>query len=296
MKRAISILLAAAVMLSLAACARGNKPGTSAEPTQDAVNTAAIGTGAPAETPTAQIPEGYDEYDFTLLRDFFEQKDGEGVTNGAKCFPNYDPNDPASWNDGSAGSDNAVIWDGNGKVSGVNISGSGDEPIRLAGRLTVSSFTALKWFDTWNAVFDEVEAKDIPTADLMALERLKFPLVGGEASFSGAYVDRIEMRSAVHTLVELTGETEEATYALPSFRIEINIDGEGYAGVNAWSDENFYEVRLSAEPVEGRTFAGWFDANGNKVSDDVIYELFGEASGNSAVGAHADFVFIARFA
>ena len=43
MKRAISILLAAAVTLSLAACARGNKPGPSAEPTQDAVNTA-IGT------------------------------------------------------------------------------------------------------------------------------------------------------------------------------------------------------------------------------------------------------------
>ena len=52
------------------------------------------------------VPEGYNEHDYNAVASFLEQTDAEGVKNGFKLNPNYDPNDPETWK----GNDAAVEW------------------------------------------------------------------------------------------------------------------------------------------------------------------------------------------
>ncbi len=47
------------------------------------------------------VPEGYDPYDYNKCAAFLEQADVNGVKNGQKLNPNYDPNDPDTWVAGS---------------------------------------------------------------------------------------------------------------------------------------------------------------------------------------------------
>ena len=43
------------------------------------------------------VPEGYNEYDYNKCAAFLEQEDENGVKNGQKLNPDYDPNDPETW-------------------------------------------------------------------------------------------------------------------------------------------------------------------------------------------------------
>ncbi|MBQ4429463.1 MAG: leucine-rich repeat domain-containing protein [Clostridia bacterium] len=47
--------------------------------------------------PTWTVPEGYNAHDYEKCVNFLEQTDENGVKNGDKLSDNYDPNDPASW-------------------------------------------------------------------------------------------------------------------------------------------------------------------------------------------------------
>lgn len=306
MKKYLAIILAAALLLSLAACTQGEKPVTGT-PTDEPASEAP--TEAPSEEPTPEPAEteeptleptedpdplkGLNENDYTVMRDFFELKDEDGVKNGEKCFPNYDPADPATWYDGSYNHDNYVHWNAAGRVTLINLKGEDDAPTELVGTLDLNELGALETVYTWNVIFDEVKIDSSPVLSVPNGAKLKFPMVRGEARIVGGYADGILLLSAAHVYCELTGDA--GTAEKPSFKIEVTTEGEGYAGVSAWSDENYYEVHLVANPAEGRTFVGWFDADGKLVSTDEDYELFGENTHNSAEGAHAEFIFTARF-
>ncbi|MBO6060669.1 MAG: hypothetical protein J6P98_00940, partial [Clostridia bacterium] len=244
--------------------------------------------GEPAET-------NYDEHDYEVLRDFFETADENGVKNGEKCFPNYDPDDPATWFDKVGIYANAVYWNESGKVSSVHLEGTEEEDLILTGRIDLAQFDSLTDFGLWNAVIESVVADNMVTAGNMQLSNLKFPYVAREARFTGAYAERLYMLSASHTLVEMTGEATIETWLLPAFRIEVDVEGMGYAGVVSWDDENAYEVRLMAEPMDGASFLGWFDEKGTLISTELTYELYGEASGRSCEGRHAELAYTARF-
>lgn len=43
------------------------------------------------------VPEGYNEHDYLLVLSFLETCDEEGVKNGEKLNPDYDPNDMSTW-------------------------------------------------------------------------------------------------------------------------------------------------------------------------------------------------------
>ena len=292
MKKSFIAILLAALMLILVLA------GCTSKPNPDDPATAVPVTEAPTEAPTetpAQLPEGYDEHDYTVLRDFFEQKDGAGVTNGAKCFPAYDPDDPATWGNEDPYHFSSIIWDEHGKALRINLFGMGDTPAELAGKLDIGALNLLEGTEMQNVVFSEVEINDLPVTGVKNNVQFSFPAVSGEARFIGGYVERLRLYSARHAYCDITGEAESNIGELPSFKIDITVEGEGYAGVLTWSDENYYEVHLDARPAEGRTFAGWFGADGNLVSTDANYELFGENTENVAESAHTEFTFFARF-
>lgn len=63
----------------------------------------------PAAKDAADVPGGYNENDYSRCLAFLEQVDENGVKNGVKLDPSYDPNDPHSW--GSYTDDNGTKRD-----------------------------------------------------------------------------------------------------------------------------------------------------------------------------------------
>lgn len=58
------------------------------------------------------VPEGYNEHDYNAVASFLEQTDAEGVKNGFKLNPNYDPNDPNTWFNDAHGSNECGVFFG----------------------------------------------------------------------------------------------------------------------------------------------------------------------------------------
>ena len=308
MKKYLAIILAAALLLSLAACTQGEKPATGTptdEPASEAPTEASSAepTPEPAET-EAQTPEpttqpdpldAYEKNDYESLRAFFELTDEEGITNGSKLFPNYDPADPTTWIDEDPYRYNSVTFDDQGKVYGLSFRGTDDARIELVGKLDLDLFDALNGVNSWNVIFEEIEADGLPITEKQNNASFQFLMVNGEAKFAGGYVERLYLLSATRVFCDITGEAKSQLSVLPSYKINLTVEGKGFAGVSSYGDENYYEVHLIASPAEGEEFLGWFDADGKLVSTDENYTLFGEDSGVDAEGAHAEFVFTARF-
>lgn len=247
------------------------------------------------EDASALVPDALNEHEYSVLRAFFEQKDENGVTNGSKCFPGYDPDDPSTWNDGSANSDSRVFWNENGRVREIALKNSGDAPVRLVGTLDLEGFDELTGLFVFNTSIGGLELPELPFSAKRNNSCVSVNMAEGEVRLVGGYAEKIFLRSASHVYCSVTGEAESDLSVLPSFTVDISVEGGGFAGVSAYDDENYYVVRLTAEPAEGGSFLGWFDENGALVSSDPDFELFGEETGQSADGAHAVFRYTARF-
>ena len=88
MKRTLAILLAIMMLLSLAPAAFA---GTGASHTVKAYEPRRVrGAAASAE-------DELDPHDLSMVRAFLETADENGVKNGVKLNPDYDPGDPATW-------------------------------------------------------------------------------------------------------------------------------------------------------------------------------------------------------
>ena len=78
MKKLVSALLAALMLVGIGLCAIPKN--AFALPRKDVT-----------------VPEGYPEYEYLALVDILEQVDANGVKNGYKLNPDYDPEDPDTW-------------------------------------------------------------------------------------------------------------------------------------------------------------------------------------------------------
>ncbi len=302
----VVFMLAASLMFAAIGCHRP-KTNPNADPiaesssteqvTADSTESATESTEAPTSEPTEKPdPLGtYDKNDYEALRAFFELRDEDGVRNGEKCFPNYDPDDPATWMNTDPYRYNAVEWDDSGKASYLTFRGTEESPIALVGKLDLNLLTAIEGVDSWMAAFEEISASDLPVTAKQNNSCFQFPMVKGEASFTGGYIERLYMLSASHVFCDITGDAISDLAELPSFKVDLTIEGEGCAGITAYGDEHYYEVHLIADPAEGRTFVGWFDADGKLISADENYTLYGEDSGVSSKGAHGEFMLTAHF-
>lgn len=232
-----------------------------------------------------------------ILREFFEQEDERlGEKNGLKLFgENYDPDDPSTWV--WTGNGNCVFkFDESGRLTFVNAEGYELSAPVLVGDLELDKFDSLTSFSITDYIIDgSIYANGMKTAATLELRQLNANMVNGPAVFSGGYCERIRLLSKTSTVVNMTNVFEEQTWLHPAFKVTVNTEGAGYAGVNAWDDENAYEVRLEARADEGKRFLGWYDENGVLVSTDLSYELYGEDSGRHCEGANEEFTFTAKF-
>lgn len=247
-------------------------PGT--ETTESPDITEAILTEAPTQDPAAALSE-----DAQALRRYFELTDENGVKNGEKLFPDYNPNDPLSWKDEEPNNLKTVAFNENGDLTSLEFRCEENKPVTLAGGLDLSGFKKLDSF--WTVFLDfggDVVCDMNKSEDPNKLNDLIFRHADGEAIYRGGYLEFIHMLSAKHTLVEMTSETEDPDWNTPDFEVEVYVEGAGYAGVSGHSNENSYEVFLEAEPLPGRRFLGWVDEEGEVVSTKPQCSFFEDAS------------------
>ncbi len=257
-------------------------------------------TEPPAEQPTLEPTEEphwiMDEHDENELRDFLDKMDEFGVMNGLKLFPFYESEDTETWALDGEIVDNFFSWRRDGTLYGINMRGADETALKLTSVLDLSVFTYLEEFYAHNVELDGLIARDLPSSMKDLDGEISANMVWGDAILTGGYVQRIYLRSAKHVLCDMNGEADTFISELPSFKINVTVEGKGFAGITAYDDENYYVIKLVAEPfAAGTEFVGWFDAEGKLVSTEPIYELFGEETGRSCEGARAELAFTARF-
>ncbi len=259
------------------------RPGT--ESSESPEITEAILTEAPTHEPAPALSE-----DAQALRRYFELTDENGVKNGEKLFPNYNPDDPASWKDDG---DKVIVFDDEGQLTFINLTCAESESVTLTGDLDLTGFKKLNTF--WTAFLDIDGSIVCDNIDANKLYDLTCRRVTGEAIYRGNYLKHVRMLSAKRTLVETTAANSGIDWLTFDFRVEVNVEGAGYAGVSGWDDENYYELHLVAEPMDGGSFIGWYYADGTLASTEYDYELYGEDSGKDISGVHHELEITAVF-
>ena len=234
-KRAISLLIALVLAFALlplgAAAAEREAP-------------------APAEK---GLP--YNEHDVGRLRALFEQKDAEGVKNGAKLFEGYSTGDPSTW-----GENDVLYWieaGGEKRIDSVYVGGYG-----VCGVLNLSGCEYLRCV---SAGYNKLTAVNVSgCAQLEALwcqqNLLESLDISGCAKLATLSCDENRLKKLdLSSCPLLPFETVTAV-------------GKGYVGYDFRTDENKGSVYArTADTAE--TFLGWYDETGEEVSGYFIFAI-----------------------
>ena len=264
MKRLFSIIIAALMLLSLAACKSSEQP-PAAEPTQAAQTTEAPAeepTAEPAEEPTeAPAEQVYNESDAAKLRAFLELADESGVKNGSKLFPNYDPDDPAAW----TGADFSLEWNEEGRLTAVLFSSSAVYPdtVALAGALELNDIPELEVIKTGNEV--QLESIKVTSCPKLAEVHIYGP-VTGMAQFdcslpeNGFYV---------------CGSFVQTSFGPGGYGICIVAEPGGKVCYNYNnSDTHGNKVhKIEAVPDPGMALVGWYPEDGGLYSTEQMLDV-----------------------
>lgn len=307
MKRIVSLLLALMMSVSLMTACVGTSQDEVTPAPQTEAPTGVI-TEAPTEAPT-EVPteeptaeptlDDYREDEIRSLIDFLEQEDENGVRNGEKLSENYNSNNPETWGDGFIWKSVYDEYDEDDKstkfITYIDISG-----YDLVGTLDVSDCRHLtSLYCANNRLTKLLTNRCLNIIDVSNNELETLVLPSGmlyNVNFSGnESLHEVEVRMQ-NTSVEFTDE-----YYLKKFEIQItdgNIvfdertlsgsdwgvmaainlgsEGNGYVGVSSFDDQDYTVVNIVAISEEGAEFIGWYDLEGNFISDDQYYEINGE--------------------
>lgn len=101
-----------------------------------AVLTVSSSFAAPAAGAKYPTPDGFNDNDYQKLVAFLETANSDGVKNGFKLNPDYDPEDPSTWT--------GILWTGDtdDRIGWLFLHGYG-----LVGSLDLSGFTMLEHLD-----------------------------------------------------------------------------------------------------------------------------------------------------
>ena len=236
---------------------------------------------APADTPAptaapSPVPEGfYNRNDLDQILAFLEYTDIEGVSNGKKLFTDYDKNDPTTWEqlDSMGRRISYVDWSENGRISGIYHTNINDysENLVLAGNLVLSGLSELKNVTLYGVTFDSLSITNCPKLLGCGVNSTTFTSELYYGSYTNVFLSS-ERRCFVSASGENTLGNEFVTENM-RFTIDVFTDGGGYVSANGYMDEHYYVVEISAKPYEGCRFVGWYDEDGELVSEEEIYEL-----------------------
>lgn len=260
----------------------------------------ALLNAASGETPTpapsqAPIPYNREEYD-TLLA-FFELKDSNGVKNGEKCFENYNPENVDFWGNEEHYEYNAwLTWDENGSLTFLWLDARNEpsaepdgetteaESILLTGELNLDGFDKLEIIHFYPFVFESLRINNCPALSEASIceSTNETVLSGNIGSIAQLFID-----SSGHCRYEHNGSKGIAS----EFTIVLTAQGQGKVIIDMYNGAT--TIGVYASPENGYEFIGWFDAEGNLISNVESFEI----SYNGETGSDiSDFTGTARFA
>lgn len=212
--------------------------------------------------PTAVPTE---ESDASKLRAFFELADENGVKNGEKLFPDYDPDKTVTWKNPRM-DPGALSWDKYGNLTGLILNSCRDisEACELAGVLDLRGFAELTNIKITNTVAVRIiNVSDCPKLEKFEAygkyDELYFSAALPPENFSFSPKNMLECRFTEMSDVLLLAPNDFA--CTPCFW-----------GFRNQGDESA-RMFIGCDVSDPYTFEGWYDANGELYSAESRVSL-----------------------
>ena len=120
------------------------------------------------------VPEGYNAHDYNKCAAFLEQEDENGVKNGQKLNPDYDPNDPETWISDGEEDLGGLFFDLEGDYDyggdGYKLCGVFIEGFDMVGELDLAGCSCLFDLFCYNNRLTEIDLGETPIDRLIIAE------------------------------------------------------------------------------------------------------------------------------
>ena len=245
-------------------------------------------TESDTEAPENSTPEPnaeLNETDCRLVLAFLEIEDENGVKNGEKINPGYNPLDYNTWQYGGGTQYfSGFSFDSDGRLTDVDLCGERIHNGKLVGELNLEYCNELRKLVVESQNIERIEL----SSELDVLKIIDCPellvISAEEASVRYCTIENCPnvkwfMWNVDGTLMEFADGSGRDYYTLDS-EIDISSEGGGRFDLLVDSgDENAFDFVpfLRAVPDEGHEFLGWYDCNGELISTDLEVRFFDDS-------------------
>lgn len=265
-----------------------------ATPSQNIDNSTPPATEQPTTAPDTEAPESstpepnaqLDGSDCRLILEFLETEDENGVKNGEKINPAYNPLDYSTWHFGSRGQNcNGFYFNGDGRLSYVTLRGVLNYSGKLVGELNLETCYRLHYLFVESQNIESIKL----SSELDILKVIDCPellvISAEEASVRYCKIENCPnvkwfMWNVDGTLTEFWDGTGRDYYTLDS-EIEIRSEGGGRFDLLVDDGDEYtgdFVPYLRAVPDEGHEFLGWYHNNtGELLSTDLEVRFFDDS-------------------
>lgn len=232
----------------------------------------------PAEQPVAEdelLLGKYDMHDFLQLRQYVTSPGAQNLSEGFWLFHRgYDPNDPGTWYSDTEPDAQELVWDEDtGKLVRLKFSN-----LLSSGTLALTDMDALtdvEFATCWTCYFLKISGcPNLKTVkgDRYADDIMHYGIITPNAQFDAVITLDSPAETAISAgrrlaLTVLPSEKDGRNYDL---RLNVTRSGNGSVAV----DMKDGVLILSAFPGEDMGFTGWYDADGDLLSESPSYALF----------------------
>lgn len=293
-KAIFGFILALCMLIAAFAACKGPEQSLENETAQPTLEATAEPTTAPDEASL---------HDIEMLREFFDTPSKvEGKTNGQLLFENYDSTDPKTWflSDGVTDSPDLpgefIYWKGWTEYNEVI-----DYLCKISTNFLVLENKVLNFGGTLKIdgceYLDSISLSNI-TADELIITNCK----------ENIDVDIMDSNSNTEFNMVLIDIYNFSSYAMPcakeyrlvliydEYNFDINItalaDGDGLVCVSSEFEEGGNYLFIRAEASEGSHFVGWYDIDGNLVTDSKNFRI---ADWSTSIGISETATYTAKF-
>ena len=261
-----------------------NTPPATEQPTTEQPTTA-----PDTEAPESSTPEPNSEldcFDRDMVLAFLETEDENGVKNGEKINPAYNPLDYNTWHFGSRGQNcNGFYFNGDGRLSYVALRGVLNYSGKLVGELNLETCYRLHYLFVESQNIESIKlSSEFDILKVIGCPEL-LVISAEEASVRYCTIENCPnvkwfMWNVDGTLTEFWDGTGRDYYTLDS-EIEIRSEGGGRFDLLVDDGDEYtgdFVPYLRAVPDEGHEFLGWYHNNtGELLSTDLEVRFFDDS-------------------
>ena len=245
-------------------------------------------TESDTEAPENSTPEPnaeLNETDCRLVLAFLEIEDENGVKNGEKINPGYNPLDYNTWQYGGGTQYfSGFSFDSDGRLTDVDLCGERIHNGKLVGELNLEYCNELRKLVVESQNIERIEL----SSELDVLKIIDCPelsvISAQSASVRFCTIENCPnvkwfMWNVDGALMEFADGSGRDYYTLDS-EIDISSEGGGRFDLLVDSgDENAFDFVpfLRAVPDEGHEFLGWYNNNGDLISTDLEVRFFDDS-------------------